>query len=121
METIFLIGRIILGGYFLYNAYNHFTELDALTGYAQSKKVPHAKVGVIVTGLMLLFGGAAVLTGIFMVTGAWALIIFLVATSIMMHAYWKIADPMNKMNERINFQKNMALVGALLVIIALRM
>lgn len=38
METIFLIGRIILGGYFLYNAYNHFTELDALTGYAQSKK-----------------------------------------------------------------------------------
>lgn len=120
MEMIFLIGRIVLGGYFLYNAYNHFAELDGLTGYAQSKKVPHAKIGVVLTGLMLLFGGATVLTGIFMIAGAWVLVAFLLVTSFMMHAYWHISDPMQKMSERIQFQKNLALVGALLIIIALR-
>ncbi len=117
---IFLIGRILLGGYFLYNAYNHFADMDALTGYAASKKVPYARIGVIATGIMLLFGGATVLTGIFMIAGAWVLVAFLIATSVMMHAYWKTVEPMSRMSERINFQKNLALVGALLIIIALR-
>jgi uncharacterized membrane protein YphA (DoxX/SURF4 family) len=119
MENIYFVGRIILGVYFLYNAYNHFANIDSLAGYAASKKVPMARVSVIATGVMLFIGGAAILTGMSMVIGLWILVVFLIGTSFMMHAYWKIADPMAKMNERIAFQKNMAIMGALLMIIAL--
>lgn len=119
MENIFFIGRIILGAYFIYNAYNHFANIDSLAGYAASKKVPQSRVAIIATGVMLFIGGAAILTGMSMVLGLWILVAFLIGTSFAMHAYWKIADPMTKMNERIAFQKNIALVGSLLIIIGL--
>ena len=119
MENIYLLGRIILGVYFLYNAYNHFANLDSLAGYAGSKKVPQAKIAIVVTGAMLFIGGAAILTGMSMVIGLWILVAFLIATSFMMHPYWKVTDQMMKMGEKINFQKNMALVGALLIILGL--
>lgn len=122
MEIIFLIGRIILGAYFIYNAYNHFMNVEHLAGYAASKKVPHANIAVMGTGLMLAVGGVSVLTGVGLVVGAWILVAFLLGVSFMMHAYWKISDAMNiRMAEKINFMKNMALVGALLMIISMRM
>ena len=119
MENVYFLGRIILGVYFLYNAYSHFANIESLAGYAGSKKVLHPKIAVAVTGAMLFIGGAAVLTGMSLALGCWILVAFLVGTSFMMHQYWKITDPMMKMGERINCQKNMALVGALLMIIAL--
>lgn len=119
MENIYFIGRIILGVYFLYNAYNHFANVDSLAGYAASKKVPMPRVAILATGVMLFIGGAAILTGMSMVIGLWILVAFLIATSFVMHPYWKITDPTMKMGERIAFQKNMAIMGALLMIIAL--
>ncbi len=35
----------------------------------------------------------------------------------MMHAFWKIKDPMEKMRDSINFQKNVALMGAALMLL----
>ena len=120
MDILFLLGKIIFGGYFIYNAYGHFANLDALTGYAQSKKVPMPKTAVIITGIMLLIGGVSIISGQYVFIGLWLLIIFLVVTSILMHPFWKLADDMQlKMSEKINFTKNMALVGALLMLAAI--
>jgi len=33
----FLIGWVIVGGFFLMSGFNHFAELNMLTGYAKSK------------------------------------------------------------------------------------
>jgi hypothetical protein len=35
-----------------------------------------------------------------------------------MHTFWKIQDPMAKMGEMINFTKNIALLGAVLILLA---
>ncbi len=121
MEIIFLIGRIMLGGYFVYAAYNHFKNLKGLTAYAASKKVPMAREGVMVTGLVLFIGGATILTGMGVVVGMWLLVVFLLVASFSMHAFWKHPAGMERMSDEINFTKNLALVGALLVIIALVM
>ena len=121
METIFLVGRILLGGYFVYAAYNHFKNLKGLTAYASSKKVPMARESVVVTGVMLFAGGATILTGVAVIVGLWVLVAFLLIASFSMHAFWKHPAGMERMNDEINFTKNMALVGALLVIIALVM
>lgn len=121
MESIFLIGRILLGGYFVYSAFNHFKNLKGLTAYAASKKVPMAREGVMVTGLILFVGGATILTGIAVVVGMWLLVVFLAVASFSMHAFWKHPAGMERMSDEINFTKNMALIGALLVIIALVM
>ncbi len=119
MPVLFLIGRIILGGYFIYSGYNHFAHLGNLTGYAQSKGIPMAKAGVIVSGITMLLGGLSVLLGFMPQVGLWILIATMLVMTLTMHRFWSATDPMQKMSEMINFNKNFALMGAMLMIIAL--
>ena len=101
------------------NAYNHFKNLDMLTGYAQSKSVPMPKVAVFVTGAMLLLGGAGVLLGVWVQLAVLLLTVFLVGVTYQMHKYWEVTDPMMRMTERVNFYKNLALLGAVLMLLAI--
>ncbi len=116
---LFLLGRLIFGGYFIMNAITHFRHNAMLTGYAKSKGVPMASFGVFLTGVLLLLGGLGVVAGFFMIPGMWLLVAFLLPTTLYMHAYWKIQDQTARMNERISFMKNIALIGALLMMIAM--
>ena len=111
MKAPFLIGRLLFGGYFLYSGINHFKERNMLSQYAASKKVPMPDVAVSVTGAALVIGGASILLGVKPKLGAAAIIGFLAVVSPVMHDFWRIQDPNQRMNEMINFTKNMALLG----------
>jgi len=119
MDILFLIGRLIFGGYFLMNAWNHFKNLEGLTGYAESKGVPSARSAVFASGMLLLLGGLGVIFGIAPEASLALPIIFLVPVSFKMHAFWKETNPNARMMERVQFMKNMALVGALLMLYAI--
>lgn len=120
IQFVYLVGHILFGGYFLMGAYSHLFKNKDLVGYAQFKGVKNAKVAVIGSGLLLLFGGLAFVGltfGLSLSWGAWALIIFFVPVTFKMHAFWKDTDPQTKIGNRINFYKNLAIVGALLMMI----
>ena len=119
MQVLFLIGRILLGGYFLYSGYNHFKNLAGMTGYAVMKKVPMARVGVIISGVMLTLGGLAIVLNRFAILGMCLVVLFLIPTTIVMHAFWKETDPNAKMMERIQFTKNVGFIGALLLLVSI--
>ncbi|KKW12810.1 MAG: hypothetical protein UY50_C0003G0015 [Parcubacteria group bacterium GW2011_GWA2_49_9] len=119
MNILFLIGRLIFGGYFLMNAGNHFKNIESLTGYAKYKGVPSPRSAVFVGGVLLMLGGLGIVFGIAPEASLALLIIFLVPVSFKMHAFWKETDPTAKMNERIAFMKNIALIGALLMFYAI--
>lgn len=114
----FILGRILLGGYFLMQAYNHFKNVDALAGYAGSKGVRYPKYAVLGTGTLLAFGGLTILAGSFIPWGVLALSVFLVGVTFKMHNYWAVTDPNQKMVERVNFYKNLALLGGVLLLLA---
>jgi putative oxidoreductase len=117
MKVPFLIGRLVFGGFFLYNGINHLKERKSLTGYAQSKNVPMAEVAVTATGLALIAGGTSILLGIKPKLGAAAIATFLGAVSPVMHDFWRIEDPTQRMHETINFSKNLALLGGALALL----
>ncbi|MBU6142139.1 DoxX family membrane protein [Patescibacteria group bacterium] len=117
LVVAFLLGRILLGGYFLMMGITHFTKLEMMSGYAASKKVPMPKAAVTVAGVLLLIGGFGILTGLYISASLMALVLFLVPVSFMMHPYWREADPQAKMADRVNFMKNMALLGAVLILL----
>ena len=110
-----LAGRVIFGGYFLYNGINHLLNRKMLAGYARQKGVAAADVAVIGSGLLILAGGVSVLTGAQPKVGASLITAFLVGVSPQMHAFWNEQDPQKRMSEMVNFTKNMALVGASLL------
>ena len=116
MKGAFLIGRLLFGGYFLYNGINHFKHRNMLAQYAGSKNVPKPDVAVTVTGAALIIGGASILLGIKPKLGAAAIMGFLAGVSPIMHDFWRMEDPNQRMNEMVNFTKNMALLGAALAL-----
>ncbi len=118
MKIPFLLGRLIFGGFFLYNGIHHLRERRQLSQYAQSKNVPKPDLAVSGSGIALIVGGASVLLGIKPKLGTLAIIGFLAGVSPTMHNFWKVEDPAQRMNEMINFSKNMALLGAALALLA---
>jgi uncharacterized membrane protein YphA (DoxX/SURF4 family) len=100
---------------------NHFTKLEAMTGYAQYKKLPAAKLGVLISGLMLVIGGISIILGYYADLGALLLAIFLVLAAVIFHNFWKETDATAKQNEMLGFMKDMALAGAALILFALVM
>lgn len=115
-STIFMIGRILFGGFFLFSGINHFRHVAAMAPYAVSKGVPAPKGAVIVSGVLILLGGLSVLLGFWPPIGALLIAIFLVVVTPKMHAFWKVSEPTQRMGEQINFMKNLALLGATLII-----
>jgi uncharacterized membrane protein YphA (DoxX/SURF4 family) len=59
--------------------------------------------------------GVSIILGIFTSIALFGLIVFLFITSFTMHAFWKDTDAGSKMNNNIAFMKNMALLGACLM------
>jgi putative oxidoreductase len=119
MENLFLVGRVLVGSYFIMSAYNHLAHPGHLTGYAASKGVPSPKLAILASGVLILLGGLSILTGIRPALGVAAIVLFLIPVTFTMHAFWKDADPMAKMGNRINFMKNIALLGAALMFLAI--
>lgn len=115
MEFVFLLGRLIFGGFFLMNGINHFTQKKGLTEYAKSKHIPSPEFAVTFTGALLFVCGLSVTLGIFIPIALFGLITFLFVTSFTMHAFWKDTDAGAKMNNNISFMKNMALLDACLM------
>src|SRR5215475_6738252 len=115
----FLIGRVIVGGFFLMNSFNHFAQLNMMTGYAKSKGIPAPALAVGGSGVLLFLGGLSLLLGYHPTIGAGLLVIFLLAVSFGIHNFWTVQDQQAKMGEMTNFLKNMAIVGLLLMTLAI--
>ena len=119
MDTILLIARIVFGGMFFYNGVNHFVKFGMMTQYAKMKGVPFPAVAQGMTGLMLLGGGLSIACGVYPLIGIAMLVAFLVPASFVMHNFWKLDNPRLRMADRSSFLKNMALLGATLMFLAL--
>lgn len=118
MDIILIVGRILFALIFINSGFAHFAQREAMTGYAQFKKVPAAKLAVPLTGLMILLGGISIVLGFWMDLGALLLAIFLIFSAFMMHNFWAMDDATQKMNETVAFFKNLSMAGAALIILA---
>ena len=116
MKVPFLLGRLVFGGFFVYNGINHLKERKSLGQYAEAKKVPMAEAVVASTGVVLIAGGTSILLGVKPKLGTAAIAGFLAGVSPVMHNFWSVQEPGQRMNEMINFSKNMALLGSALAL-----
>jgi uncharacterized membrane protein YphA (DoxX/SURF4 family) len=114
---ILLLSRLILGFYFIFNAFNHFRNLNSLAGWVQSKNLPAPKLLVLLSGFFLLVGGVTILLGIYVEIGVLALTLFFLPVTFLMHDFWRETDPQIKMMHMINFMKNLALWSAILALL----
>ncbi len=116
MKTPFLIGRILFGGFFLYNGINHLRQRRNMASYTAAKGVPSPELAVTVSAVPLIMGGTSLLLGLKPKWGALAIVGFLAGVSPIMHDFWRNEDPTERMNNMIAFTKNLALAGGALAL-----
>ena len=103
MNTVLLIGRILFALVFVSSGLSHLAKVEAMTGYAKFKKVPAAKLSVLVSGALLALGGLSIVLGVYADLGALVIAILLFA----------------KQTETISFFKNISMAGGALIIFAI--
>src|SRR5438094_10278160 len=102
MDYVFVLGRILYGGFFLMGGINHFMSLGMMSGYAASKGVPAAKPGVMVSGLLIIIGGLLVILGWHVRIGLVFILAFLVPVTRMMHNFRGEPDPMQRITQMVH-------------------
>jgi len=116
-DVMALIGRALIGYLFIPSGFGKIAGFAGLVGYISSKGVPLPEVCAALAivaelglGLLILFGWRA----------RWAalgLAIFVAVITPIFHAYWAVPDA-QRMMQKINFDKNLAVTGGLLLLAA---
>ena len=114
MRAALLVGRILYSLIFVLSSVNEF-RADTVAFVAQAG-VPLANVVVPIAGILALLGGLMVMLGFRARIGAWMLVVFLVPVTLIMHAFWRVRDPMMHLMQQIQFMKNLSLLGGALII-----
>jgi putative oxidoreductase len=110
------IGRFLFSMMFLVSGMNHFMNYQGLVGYARASQVPSPEMAVLVSGIVLVVGGLCVLLGAFARFGALMLAGFLIASAVLVHRFWAVADPMQAQNQMTHFFKNLSMAGGALLV-----
>ena len=120
MAQAFLIGRILVGCFYLFNAFNLFAGATGAAGRAAAAHaVPMPTLAVLLAGLLLGVAGLSLLLGLYPEIGVAALVLFFVPVTFVMHAFWADHDPAIRMMNVVNFGKNLALFASALMFLAI--
>jgi putative oxidoreductase len=114
MKFIVPLGRVFYSLIFINSGFSHFSS--ASVDYANSQGVPMASILVPLSGIMAIAGGLSVLLGYKAKWGACLLVAFLIPVTLMMHAFWKLDDPVEHQMQMAMFMKNISMLGAALLI-----
>lgn len=119
MDIILVIGRLLFAALFITSGVAHLTRAQEMAAYASSKGVPGGRAAVQASGFLALLGGLSVGLGIWPDLGALLLVAFLAPVTLFMHAFWKDDQPATREADYTNFMKNIALLGAAVVMFAI--
>jgi putative oxidoreductase len=114
MKAIVLIGRILFSFIFILTITSHFSSKTI--DYAASAGVPMPSILVPLAGIIATLGGLSIFLGFKAKAGAWLIVLFLVPVTLYMHRFWSVTDPGMQAMQKINFMKNLSLIGAALII-----
>ena len=75
----------------------------------------HISLCLVLATMAELFGGLLVFLGMFVRFGAFLLVMYLIPTTFLFHAFWRLAPPESDI-QVVMFMKNITILGGLLVV-----
>ena len=116
-NTLALVGRILLASLFIPAGISKITGFEGTVGYIASAGLPVPQLAAIVAIVVELGGGLALLTGLYTRVAALAVAAFTLVATFGFHRFWDVPAA-QQMMQQLNFSKNIAIVGGLLVLAA---
>ena len=113
-----LLARVLLSSPFLYSGVDKCWRWSAAQREVPASGLPRPTLLHLVTVVLQLGGGFSLLLGIEPRLGALLLLLFLIPVTVMYHPFWKRSGA-DLVTEADHFLSNLAIIGGLLVIVAL--
>jgi putative oxidoreductase len=112
-----LAGRILLGLLFLVSGFGKIAGFDGTVGYIAAAHLPLPAFVAVLTIVVEVGGGLALVTGLWTRQAALVLAGFTLLTAFVFHAFWSAPDAAKTM-QQIQFLKNLSIAGGLFVLAA---
>ena len=86
---LFFLGRLLIGGMFIYSGVSNLLDLNGTLGYAASKGLTGAfSILVILSQIVLILAGLSFITAIHPKLGVYASLVFLIPVTLLIHNFW---------------------------------
>lgn len=114
---IFFTVKLFLCLFFILSVFSKVFRNKMMVEYATSKRLPMPAISVIIAAIIELLGGFAMIIGYQAAIASWILFVYLIPTSLIFHNFWAASEA-EKQNQFVNFMKNLAIMGGLLILAA---
>jgi putative oxidoreductase len=111
-------GRILFALIFVASALGKFADWQSPLKMMADQGVPSPELLLPIAAGLELIGGLMVATGFQARVGGVLLILFLVPVTFFMHNFWQLEPGGERMNQMINFMKNVSITGGALLVVA---
>ena len=120
-RLVLLIGRGLLGLYFIVPGISKITGFAATSEYMAAHGVPLIPVLLVVTIVVQIGGGLALMFGFKTQLVAFVLAGLTLVINIFMHNFWVMEEGLERTHEVQNFVKNLAIMAGLLYVAGARL
>ena len=110
-----LLARILLMLLFVLFGWSKLTDFSGTVAYMASEGLPFPTLAAGVVVLMEFFVGVAIVLGFYTRPLALLLAVYTLGTALIGHHYWTMTGG-DRMANMINFYKNLAIIGGLLLL-----
>jgi putative oxidoreductase len=114
---LIIVGRFLLGGYFVQAGVRNFMKVPLHTGILEKKGIPMPRESLIVALVVQVLGGLSVALGVFPAIGAIGLILFTIAANYLYHNFTQFTG-VDRESHLGSVLTNAAIIGGLLLVIA---
>jgi putative oxidoreductase len=108
------LGRILLGGLFVFGGVHHFFILDPLTEAIRKRGVPMPRLVLLAGSIFQLVAGLLLMLGLFVTPAAFGLVAFTLVASVMMCNFWNMSGAQRDAMRNV-WLSNLAIIGGLLI------
>lgn len=116
-DVLALLGRVLLAAVFVYSGLGKLTGFQGAVGYIASAGLPMPQVLAVASIIVEFIGGLALLIGFRARWAALVFVLFIIVITPIFHNFWSGAAA-GAMNQQINFTKNIAIIGGMLMVMA---
>lgn len=113
-HIILLLGRLLLGGLFVFAGIRHMFLIPVLTQMIAARGVPFPRAVLLAGSAFQFLAGLLVIFGLYLPIAAFGLVLFTLAASIMLLNFWDM-EGQPRQNTINVWLSNMAIIGGLMI------
>jgi len=113
-DAVILVARIMIGLIFVMSGWPKLMNYGATVAGIAKRGVPDFLAYL--APPVELFGGLAIMLGLFTEAAAILMVVFTIIATITSHRFWEFSDPAQYRAQNTNFFKNVTMIGGMLLL-----